>query len=994
MSGLAKRTGEKVANAAKSFTAAAEPKIAFAAASGYELWAGDNALAAGGGLAAAIGGGEPTLDIISTVTRGVAVLPSTLDGLSSLVGFERKAEAYSTARRGFKEATPSNRLAAKDAQSTKKQAAGNLARATPGAIRDAGIGAVNQVSRIYTTAAKHSLFGTPAQATVGSAALLVASGATYVAGAAMLSNKVDRAVDRTQALRSAILHPLRGRGEENGDSMQELDEIFANGGISSNIYSILRMRHESDIGQFLDNFRVLGQADQRRFAKVMHFSGERNVAKALDLRRSVILNTASMRRSAREEILDAFIEADVQPDSTADLFTKLKAVRCEALGGKAAPIVAETRTFLQDAGIGPEEFDTNSLRAIASSGEAKVFVDRYRTLPQDDRARLNSVLHFGSWRFWKRDATLQTTKYQRSDIRAALIRKFANGATLDHLEAAKIRYNQKIVPLQAGRTHLRLTPENSLKMHILARQDTVLDSLKEEKRHAKIQMAYGTANAALGVAELAINPLAASRISAAQAVLSPFYYAYAGRRGVVNWLNEKNARPVNASMREEAVLCALPQIRSLIVSGGAIATKILDYRQFLRDELGLSDKEIGKIEKLERSGDFDGARAILAQQSPQASALIAMRILAEECAGHGTDAQRHDALDFIAREATRSNNASLQRIRSHFDPERTYETLKAHFIDDVSFDPEAMRDALTHSLSNDATANDFGLDGESYADLPKRYVASDLLRRFSQENPSFAIRLFVSDLFSDGEQVTAAQNMLRDLRFEETEISQLRGMKKPQAATWLEKHLFGENLRRRFSSQTLDRDGRSRALQVAVRIHEIPARCTDTSEPLMWRRDLEASGLAVIDNPGKSGLDSMLYALGQHFSGKTDSTSSSTSRRVMEARKRVMAELAGGELRRHIDVTGHRDAIVRIAAECFGKPGAVAAILDVTGDRMVRHAGAGRKESVMSVDAVLCYDAQTQRTFALHGGDIDMLPPRIQAMPQDGDVDFSSGVNQ
>lgn len=974
----AKQVGGKALEGTRNGLEKTEPVLAPTAAGGYELWAANNAVAAVNGLVSNFHGSNEVTSAVAAATNGVGMLPSGLDVASTAVSFTNKTFTLAETSKQSKTAVPDT-LEGKDALSAHRQAKGNLARAAPGAIRDVALGGLALGGRIFTAKHPgHSMFGDKVAAVHGDGALGIATGAMYVAGGALQSAKVDRGVDRTQALRSSVLHPPSGRIDSDSEAMRRLDGEFAAGRISPNAYSILRTRSDQDVSRFLDNFAALGAIGQQRFAKLLHFPGEQNAMKVLNMSRTTNLNTASTRRAAREEVIDAFIGKTVKPGRTLDLFNELKTVRSEALGARAAPGVAALERTLRDAHVDPAQFSPNTLKAIAASGRAQAFVERYRTLSPEGGKRLQSTLHFGSWRFWKRDATLPTTKHQRSDIRSALIGQFADGASLDRLDAMKLRYNQKVLPLQTGRTHARQAPTDTMRAHILAYQDNTLDSLKEEKRHAKILIGYGVVNAAAGVAELAVNPAAAAGVSASRAALSPFYLAYAGRRGVVGEINRQNAKPIDAAMREEALLHALPQVHERIEAGDADTRRVHDRPRFLRDELGLNDADIRKLDTLERSGKHAEARAWLAQQRPEANVLIALRVLADESAGHGSNLQQHNALGFIAAQAAESRSAPLAGIHKLSDPDETFATLKAHFIDNASYDPSSNIGTLAQKLSAGTATLEYGFDKARYAGRPAQDIAQDLQQRFARDNPSFATRRLVADLFGGGERAVAARNMLRDFRFSETEIGQLGKMEKKDASTWLESHLFGENLRRRFSTQMLDQEGRDKASAVADRM---PAHEASADEPLTWRRNLEDVGVNVIDNAGTPGLDSMLHALYQHLGGKTDSSSSTLHRKVMEARRQVIAQVTRGAPGAHVDVTRHRDAIVQVAGRVFGKPDATVKIVSSSGQGQAERVGARRDDRNAPVSAVLCYDEPTGRTFALHGGDAGKLKSPAPQIP-------------
>jgi hypothetical protein len=978
----AQQAGERVAKANRKGLDATNAELKPAMAGGYEIWAAGNAIAASTGIVKLTSGSDAVTTTLSSATNGIGMLPQGLEIASTAVAFADASLVLADASKKERAADPGT-LTGKDASSAHKQAKGNFVRAIPAAIRNLGVGSVNQGGRIFTADNPgHSMYGDKLAAVHGDGIVAIASGVTYVVGGALQSAKVDRGVDRAQAVRASVLQPVSSRTDSASAAMQQLDDAFATGRFSPNVYAILRTRGDAQVQQFLDNFAALAPGDQKHLEKLLHFGGEQIAMKVLNMGRTTNLNTASMRRSAREEVIDAFIEAQVANGDATALLGQLKQVRKEALGAKLAPDVAALERSLSEAGIEPGELSSNVLKAVVESGHSAAFVARYGALSQEHRTRLQATLHFGSWRFWKADATLPTTKYQRSDIRAALIKQFASGASFDGLDTMKLRYNQKVLPLQTGRTHAREAPADTMRVHILASQDSTLDSLKEEKQNAKVQIAYGTLNTAVGIAELAVNPAAAAGVSAARAVLSPLYYAYAGRRGLVGEINRRNAQPVDAVMHEEALLNALPQVRELIAAGGAQTGRLRAAQRYMREELGLNEVEIRRVQTLELAGHGAEARVLLARKNPEANVLIALRVLAEQSTATGSELQRH-ALGFIATAAAASASDALKAINPLSDPDQTYASLKQYFIEHAAYNPSAGIDALAQQLSAGTAVADYGFDKTLYQGKAPQDIAQDLKQRFAGDNSLFATRLFISDLFSPGAPAVAARNMLRDFRFSETEIDQLQAMNKKSALAWLDGHLFGENLRRRFSTRPLDQHGRDQAAAV---VDHMPTHHANQDEPLTWRRNLEQLGVSVIDNAGTPGLDSMLHALYQNCSGKTDASSSTMQRQVMEARRRVLAEVTAAAPGSWVEVTQHREAIVRIAAQVFGKPGATVKIVSSSGQEGAHRVGPARDEQAAPLAAVLCYDEQTRRTFALHGGDplkVSAQAPRLELEPFD-----------
>ncbi len=952
-----------------------EAVIGPTASAGYELWAANNATSAVNGIVSTFHGVDPATQAVSSAANGVGMLPQTLDIVSTGVGYANNMLKVSQTHADAKQAQPGT-LVGNDALSAHAQAKEALAEATPGAIRDVGLGAAGLAGRIHS-AADHgkSLYGSGALTADG--ALGLAGGGAYIGAGALQNRGVNQSVDRMQALRSAVTRPPSARQDVGSAATRQLDALFGSDKLDANVYSILRTRSEPEIARFLEHHATLGLAGQQKLRQVLHFPGERNMMQVLNLGRTSNINTASMRRGAREAVIDAFIGMEVRPGRTEAVMDQLKTARAEALGRPMAPAVAAVETQMRAAGIDTAEFAPGSLRAIAASGDAAGFIQHYQALPAEDRTKLHAALHFGSWRFWKADATLPTTRPQRADIRAALVSQFAKGASVDRLAALKLRYNEKVLPLQTGRTHARPAVPDTLRAHILAHQDLKLDSLKEEKRHAKIQMGYGTAIGALTIAELAVNPVAGAGISASRAVMSPVYLAYAGRRDVVAEINARKARPIDASMREEALLRAMPTIHARIAEGHADPARLADPAKFMKDTLALSPAQIGKLDALQRSGDTAAAQALLKDHVPDANARIALRVLAEQSTGaSGNAAQQAAARAFLQDEARASGNPQLAQVAADATADQVYAQLNRHFLEGAALNPKASLPALAQRLSvggNTAALDaQLGFDTRAYQGQAPERIAEQLATRFAQDNPVYATRLFAAQLagLDDTASPAAARNTLRDFRFSETEIQELAAKPPAEAADWLNSHLFGENLRRRFSNAVLDPRGVAAATRLAERM---PEHAANAREPLTWRLGLEQAGAHVIDNAGSPGLDSMLHALHQQLSGSTAPSPSAGSRKVMEARRRVLAEVTAGQADRHVDVTRDADTIVRIAAATFGKPGATAKIVKASGGGHPTIAGGDGIADASRIAAVLVHDQQTGRSFVLHGGDAAKL---------------------
>jgi hypothetical protein len=99
----------------------------------------------------------------------------------------------------------------------------------------------------------------------------------------------------------------------------------------------------------------------------------------------------------------------------------------------------------------------------------------------------------------------------------------------------------------------------------------------------------------------------------------------------------------------------------------------------------------------------------------------------------------------------------------------------------------------------------------------------------------------------------------------------------------------------------------------------------------------------------------------------------------MEARRRVIAHVTAGAPGTHVDVTQHHDAIVGIAGQVFGKPGATVKIVQASGAAPAQRVGAWHADPNAQIAGVLCFDAQTRRTFALQGGDASKLAAPVTA---------------
>lgn len=802
----------------------------------FGTWALSNATAAvGQATKVSQGGASDATHLVSQATSGAGMAPNFGDVAVTSLDVKDKAIKFLKNRTDLNNAqdTPNNNaLELQTASSELRQAKGNLIRATPGALRDIGLGTVNLIDR--GVAAAHAA-GSVYPAAVAPAAregIAAAGGAMFVAGSIMLNQKTDRGVDRAYRVQTAALRPASQRADEARLAPQAqatakaIDTLYEDGKFSPNTYSILRDLSPEKQKIFADNFSTLGITGQKRLNHLLHFSGERNAMQVLNMGRTTNLNTASVRREARAAAIDQFVEENIQAGSRTAVFNRMATARSEALGARISPKIESTRTALlgrnvslaKDGNVYREApgiaFSHNTLSAISRAGKASDFAHRYSLLLPDDRRRLHRILSFDAWRFWKADATLPTTKAKRADIRQALVTRFAEGETLDNLATLKTRYNQANLPLRTGRTP-EPTATDLMRQHILGAQNSALDTLREEKRHSKIQIGYGATTTALAVGELALgNPLAASGFNVTRLAASPVYLAYSALRSAKSGISSRHKKDIDTTIKKES---------------------------------------------------------------------------------------------------------------------------------DIATEDEAAREHAKH---------------------------------LAKDNPIVAVKLFVEDLFSSGDPGIKARNMLRDFRFTETQLRALREGGKEKAAAYLEKHLLGEDLRRRFSDLKLDKTGIRDAAQLADRMHDHAA---TPDEPLTWRERFEAAGARVIDNGSTPGLDSMLHALYQQLSGHAESSSSAASRAIMGARRRIVGEIAGTHPDAPVDIWAHTETIAKIASETFGKPNAAVKIVCSDGKTRPQTFGS---DGNSPIDAVLCIDVQTHRTFGLYGGNAEHVSePAPQIAP-------------
>jgi hypothetical protein len=936
------------------------------------------------------GGGAFTLPVGLFDTTTTA-----LGNVKNAINHHQASSAYAKAQEGRWKDSPAA-LAHTNASGAKREAKGNLRRGVFGFARDVLGGLVGAITKVKTWADGTSLFGASPGVgpDVGFGAL---SSVTYLGSGISQSNEVDRAVDRAHRVKNAafsseraraaaaqgtgtpqqrlreliqqgLIRPedhekMRAQSGENitryvertrNEKAKRLDALFEGALISQNVYEIVRARPVAQINRFVENFWNLDFYSRQRLSKLLHFSTGDKAKTTLDMSRATNLNTASMRRAVREAVIDAFVAKKIPdewrvpdgakpPPGIDTLLDDLKTTRKEALGAYVAPGVAALesrlrmtwRTHPADVRqlIDPEELGVNTLRAIERSGCTDDFIVQYQALDKKKRAELHKILHFGSWRFWKNDASLPTTKYQRADIRVALIRRFAAGTSLRRLAMLKVQYNQKVIPLRNVRTHADVGVDNDMIEHILAAEDLKLDVLKEKKRDAKVRIIYGAANGAAAVAESAVNPGAVTGVSATRAILSAPYLVYAACRGLGNLLGQRNAVPIGAVMREDALLRVLPDIKKEIrryEESGSFVRRLTSAREFLSAELALSEREINKVIALEEEGKHEAVHAYLARKDPAANILIALRLRAERAGG---------------------------------DADEAYKRLRASKLDLAATNPSK----LIETNVRERLARQPGGDR-----LTERQIAGAVAakkRILARDNPVLATRLFVDELLSNDHAVTAgASNMLRDFRFNEREINGLKQLGRTpggrfKVAGWLQDHLLGENLRRRFSTRKLTKKSRGCAASFA----NTALTASSAIEPLHWRYHFEQMRVDVIDNVGAPGLDSMLFALQQHLVGKTDCSSSKMRRSVMEARKKVLAQLGYvDDLDRNLH--DHFATIVQIAAKEFGAPKAAVLIRETNRDEAALFGG--RVDQKAPPDAVLCYDHQTHRTFVLNGAEV------------------------
>lgn len=826
----------------------------------------------------------------------------------------------------------------------------------------------------------------------------------FLSAGALTSRKVDRGVDRNRDLVNVVRNPASLRGTPDGDQNAAIDRLDAAASsmraIGANAFAALRARDPADIATFMDRFDKLSPEQKTELQRLLHFGGGGQVANVFNYRRTTSLNTARLRNSVRNDGIDEFIKSADDPSATSNdaLLARLKAVRAESLGSRGKTELAPLADYIpgddREARQRLDELDRNVKAAVSRliPAEQKKFVTRYVESSDEDRSQLRDIMHFDSLRFWKSDSTLATTKYPRAEIRETLASRFADGTSLARLAELKPRLSTKAIPVKTSGTEAKGRPEHRvLKRHIEAFQHANLAALGEEKRYAKMLMTYGAANMVGSAVELGLNPAylaSAGQLSATRAFLGPANLMFLGHRGVVGAINAENARPMGPAIRDEALKLALPQLDSLLNAKSSPTAHFKtqqEKRTFLDKTLGLSQGDIREFESLEKQGDHAGARKFLSEKSPENNVLLALHKLAQQCKAADGSADKQAALQLVEAEAAARSGSGLGDIRNKTDDE-AFNALRHHFLGNpndgqayvgVAHDPERGLNYMARKIGEghrfSAAFDVGGTEGMSESDIKDK-----LTRRLAENNPAYAVKLFTSHLHGTGANRTEARNMLRDIRFTERDLADLDKMSRKDAASYLEGHLFGENLRRRFSDIPIDKSGRA-AADTVVRTTTLPLGTED--EPLTWRRELENSGLKVIDNQASPGIDSMLTALYQSFAGNSAPSPHDMNHRIMEARQATLRKLTtseggqdnGGAGTVAVDMENprHLNAIIHAATRHFGKAGAAVTIAR-TGGAQTMAIGANGTGGAPA--AVLCYDTRTQRSFALTGTSKPSMP--------------------
>jgi hypothetical protein len=949
-----------VANAAEK---AGLPSVAAITLPNQIGWIFNSIAADGNRIGSAFAGSSPTTRDISVVTGSINAVPTLCD-----IGLSAAETVYTVSRiaTGMKVVNQggSDALLASDAQRMLTQHKADLIRSMPGTLRDVVLGSVSLPARVFGDVHPgESLFGGLTAAYHATSSVTMSSGALFVAAGALSARAIDRSVDRNLALSGALRNPPSRRTDTFGSEASALDDKLANDPdalISPNVHSILRTHDDDYIAAFMTRFESLDPDRRKQLKRLLHFPGEQIKLNALNLGRCTNLNTASHRREVREKVIDAFVAYDLQGDSAESLFSHFEKIKKEARGAGSAPRRAAVLKFLKDHQIDQAEFGWNTLNALSTSGVEKDFLARYDRLDKEQRARLRSAMHFDSWRFWKPSGTLTTTKARRADIRQAMIKRFAAGNSIEDIELFKWKSNAHFNAAQEkSERRWSTSPSGLLRQNMDAVLQSHLDALKEEQRHAKVQMTYGAINMAASVAELAVNPLAlAPKMTATHAVLAPLYLVYSARRGLAKQIRERNVNSIDAYMREESLLVTLPRaILDLTTPESPALKHLSDDPAFLKNELQLSDAEIKKLLELKKSGNTIAMHEMLIAKAPENSLLLALRLISESLCNANIEVSgvKKSALALLEQERAGGTETALKRIHPAGNPDDTYNALKEHFLDNGAYKTSMRIDRV------DDSARDTDSDDTAYLDSATAELSIEAQTRLARENPYFALRLFVEALFSDGPSAAHARNTLRDFRFTETEIADLHAQGKKEASNWLAEHLFGDNVRQRFAPITLDQPGRDRAAKMVDQVR-LRAGSVTSTEPLTWRRNFEDHGLQIIENQGTPGLDSMLFALYHSFSGKDHSRSSDLNKKISRARIAVLKEINAAD----VDIEKHWDQIVAVAGQSFGKEKPKVKLVQTNGHPSVL-GGPGKE------DAVLCYDNRTQRMFVVHGS---ARPPR------------------
>ncbi len=764
------------------------------------------------------------------------------------------------------------------------------------------------------TPAKLALHSAASAASGAGTALGLVSGVSNVVIAAKDLKKQERTAKRSFAVMHSMNQPRaqfkRAEGiqdEFNVEYIKALATAKPKKLLSKNACNRLLQKSPNDRAAFVAKFNALSAADQRKLNDALHFSKAGNIAHMLSFGRNARFDSHEQRDIARDKVLNAFID-EVDTRANEVDFSAVKDARELALGGRGLSQERAVKELWREKAMPLDDkgkpAHKNIVKALAGlpKAEAAAFMDKFLALPQQDRTALLDVFHFSS-------DTMPSVELRKPTLKKPLPVKVSTPLKEANSTSAGTERSRWLIRKSLAHEFVNGTPIERLSQMRAAYNKRAAGPVESGSAAGPT---YTVARHICAFQEVNLDTAKEAKMH------DKFRLVY----------GSANVAIAGATLASPAAL-ALPAaavVTSAVSAGwGGLQT----YK--------------GTVTQAKGKG-VDAARDPLKEE-------------AAGIAQHGGLAKTHA---FLQDPKVRSYAATPADALSQLNfIDDAIGSGSAHQADDI----RAEMDEFLHSMGVDPATIEGGDAGKFAACDAHRQA---YVQKVAERNPYVALSMLTDSIHSNvphGSRDQAIDFLREKCHFTEWELDDLQKMDTDTMTNTLEKELYGEHMRRRFSDFKMDSASRKNLGSIHMDIAMSPER-TELNQEFGWKGVLEKSGVRVTPNAHAPGVESVTAALAQSFTGSSYISDTKTSNAMLKATTEVDKRLAADGRRTAFDGTnrGHLAAVIEETAALLKPKGArVIVKTNVTGDRLHYPADT----TYENADAVLYYDEQSRRAYVL-----------------------------